>query len=323
MLNIQNLSICFRTTRGVVKAIDNINFSIKPGEVVGVVGESGCGKSVFALSIPGLLPQPPAFVESGEIIFKDRDLLKMKPNDLRRLRGNQISMIFQEPMTALNPVFTVGEQLMEVFRIHENLSRADALQSSIDMLTRVGVPVPDRRVKEYPYQLSGGLRQRVMIAIALACRPALLLADEPTTALDVSIQAQILELMSALKEEFGTAILLITHDLGVVAESTSRVAVMYTGRIVEEASTLDLFDHPLHPYTQGLLASIPRADASFATDSLNEIKGLVPGLRDLPTGCHFEPRCLEAIDICRTEAPALELAAPGHKVACWRRRNHA
>ena len=214
----------------------------------------------------------------GEILFKGRDLLKLSSNDLRLLRGNQIGMIFQEPMTALNPVFTIGNQLMEVFRVHGDLSRSAALARAIDMLAKVGVPAPERRVREYPYQLSGGMRQRVMIAMALAFRPALLLADEPTTALDVSIQAQILELMAALKEELGTAVLLITHDLGVVAEVTRRVAVMYTGRIMEEASTMDLFDRPLHPYTQGLMASIPRADASFETESLNEIIGVVPSL---------------------------------------------
>lgn len=322
MLNIQNLTICFRTPKGVTRAVDDLSLNIAPGEVMGIVGESGCGKSVLALSIMGLLPRPPALVSGGEIIFKGQDLLKLSSNDLRLLRGNQISMIFQEPMTALNPVFTVGNQLMEVFRIHGNLSRSEALKRAVDMLAMVGVPAPERRVKEYPYQLSGGMRQRVMIAMALAFRPALLLADEPTTALDVSIQAQILELMAALKEELGTAVLLITHDLGVVAEVTRRVAVMYTGRIMEEASTLDLFDHPLHPYTQGLMASIPRADASFETETLNEIDGVVPNLTDLPTGCHFEPRCPESIDICRAKAPTLETVDSGHRVACWQRVAH-
>jgi len=322
MLNIQNLTICFRTPKGVTRAVDDLSLSIAPGEVVGIVGESGCGKSVLALSIMGLLPQPPAFVSGGEILFKGQDLLKLSSNDLRLLRGNQISMIFQEPMTALNPVFTIGNQIMEVFRVHGNLSRSAAMARAIDMLAKVGVPAPERRVREYPYQLSGGMRQRVMIAMALAFRPALLLADEPTTALDVSIQAQILELMAALKEELGTAVLLITHDLGVVAEVTRRVAVMYTGRIMEEASTLDLFDRPLHPYTQGLMASFPRADASFETEALNEISGVVPSLTDLPAGCHFAPRCPEAIDVCRDKAPALETVDPGHRVACWRRGTH-
>jgi oligopeptide/dipeptide ABC transporter ATP-binding protein len=248
----------------------------------------------------------------------DKDLLTSSREEIRGIRGNRISMIFQEPMTALNPVFTVGNQLVEVFRVHRGMAAPEALRGAIDMLARVGVPAPERRIKEYPYQLSGGLRQRVMIAMALACRPALLLADEPTTALDVSIQAQILDLMTALKAEFNTAILLITHDLGVVAEVTRRVAVMYTGRIMEEAPTLDLFDTPLHPYTRGLLTSIPRADASFEIESLTEIKGVVPSVAALPPGCHFEPRCPEAIDICRAQAPALEEARPGHRVACWR-----
>lgn len=322
MLNIQNLTICFRTPKGVTRAVDDISLRIAPGEVVGIVGESGCGKSVLALSIMGLLPKPPAFVSGGEILFKGRDLLKLSSNDLRQLRGNQISMIFQEPTTALNPVFTVGNQLMEVFRIHGDHSRSAALEHSIDMLAKVGVPAPERRVREYPYQLSGGMRQRVMIAMALAFRPALLLADEPTTALDVSIQAQILELMAALKEELNTAVLLITHDLGVVAEATRRVAVMYTGRIMEEASTMDLFDRPLHPYTIGLMSSIPRADASFETEALNEISGVVPSLTDLPAGCHFAPRCPEAIDICQAKAPTLETVDSDHRVACWQRGAH-
>jgi len=318
MLSIRDLKTYFRTPQGIARAVDGVSLDIGPGEVVGVVGESGCGKSVMALSILGLLPRPPAYFAGGEIRFNDQNLLKLQPDELRRLRGNQISMIFQEPMSALNPVFTVGNQLQEVFQVHRNLNRSEALQSSIGMLARVGVPAPERRVREYPYQLSGGMRQRVMIAMALACRPALLLADEPTTALDVSIQAQIIELMIALKEELGTAILLITHDLGVVAEISQRVAVMYTGKIMEEAPTLDLFDHPLHPYTHGLLASIPRADASFEIDSLTEIMGVVPSVADLPPGCHFAPRCTEAIARCRTQAPVMQEVRPGHRVACWR-----
>jgi len=298
--------------------VDGVSLDIGPGQVMGVVGESGCGKSVMALSILGLLPSPPAFFPGGEILFDNQDLLKLPSDALRQVRGNQISMIFQEPMTALNPVYTVGNQLMEVFRVHRNLARSEALASSIEMLAKVGVPAPERRVREYPYQLSGGLRQRVMIAMALACRPALLLADEPTTALDVSIQAQILELMMDLKAELNTAILLITHDLGVIAEATQQVAVMYTGRIMEEAPTVGLFDHPLHPYTRGLMGSIPRADASFQTDRLNEIKGVVPSVAALPPGCHFEPRCPEAMEICRSQVPILEDVSPGHRVACWR-----
>lgn len=318
LLRINNLQTFFHSRQGTAKAVDGVSLHMDEGEVFGIVGESGCGKSVLALSILRLLPMPPAFFEGGEILFMDQDLLASSSEEIMGIRGNRISMIFQEPMTALNPVFTVGNQLTEVFRVHRGLGRTEARQSSIDMLAKVGVPVPERRIREYPYQLSGGMRQRVMIAMALACRPALLLADEPTTALDVSIQAQILDLMMALKSELNTAILLITHDLGVVAEVTRRVAVMYTGRIMEEAPTVDLFDHPLHPYTRGLLASIPRADASFETGSLNEIKGVVPSVAGLPPGCHFEPRCPEAMDLCRTQAPLLEDIRPGHRVACWR-----
>jgi len=318
LLQINNLQTFFRTPQGIARAVDGVSLQVGEGEVLGIVGESGCGKSVLALSILRLLPMPPAFFGGGEIRFQDKDLLTFSSEEIRGVRGNRISMIFQEPMTALNPVFTVGNQMMEVFRVHRNMGRADALENAVEMLATVGVPAPERRIREYPYQLSGGMRQRVMIAMALACRPALLLADEPTTALDVSIQAQILELMAALKAELNTAILLITHDLGVVAEVTRRVAVMYTGRIMEEAPTLDLFDTPLHPYTRGLLTSIPRADASFEIESLTEIKGVVPSVAALPPGCHFEPRCPVAIDICRAQAPALEEARPGHRVACWR-----
>jgi oligopeptide/dipeptide ABC transporter ATP-binding protein len=318
LLQINNLQTFFRTPQGVARAVDGVSLQVGEGEVLGIVGESGCGKSVLALSILRLLPMPPAFFGGGEIRFQDKDLLAFSSDEIRGIRGDRISMIFQEPMTALNPVFTVGNQMMEVFRVHRSMGRADALEKAVEMLAKVGVPAPERRIREYPYQLSGGMRQRVMIAMALACRPALLLADEPTTALDVSIQAQILELMTGLKAELNTAILLITHDLGVVAEITRRVAVMYTGRIMEEAPTLDLFDTPLHPYTRGLLTSIPRADASFEIDSLTEIKGVVPSAAALPPGCHFEPRCPEAIPICRTQAPPLEEARPGHRVACWR-----
>jgi len=321
MLSIRSLKTYFRTPQGVVRAVDGIDLFIDPGEVVGVVGESGCGKSVMALSILRLLPSPPAFFAGGDIFFKDKDLLKVTSDEIRRIRGNQISMIFQEPMSALNPVYTVGNQLMEIFLNHRNMGRREALKSSIDMLARVGVPAPERRVREYPYQLSGGMRQRVMIAMALSCRPALLIADEPTTALDVSIQAQILELMIELKEEFGMAILLITHDLGVVAEITQRVAVMYTGRVMEETSTLELFEEPLHPYTRGLMASIPRADLSFEEDTLSEIEGTVPSLLELPAGCHFEPRCPVSLDVCKHKAPLLEEVRPGHRVACWRMTN--
>ncbi|MEJ5357302.1 MAG: ABC transporter ATP-binding protein [Desulfobacterales bacterium] len=318
LLSIRGLEVHFRTPQGRAVAVDRVSLDIAAGEIVGLVGESGCGKSVLALSVLKLLPVPPALFAGGEIRFEGRDLLQADPREILSLRGNRISMVFQEPMTALNPVFTVGDQLAEVYRVHRGQSRSQALASAVEMLARVGVPAPTRRVREYPFQLSGGMRQRVMIAIALACRPALLLADEPTTALDVSIQAQILDLMISLNAELNTAILLITHDLAVVAEVTRRVAVMYTGRLVEEAPTAGLFASPLHPYTRGLLGSIPRADAWFRTESLNEIPGVVPSAFALPPGCHFAPRCPRAVDLCRREVPALEELLPGHRVACWR-----
>jgi oligopeptide/dipeptide ABC transporter ATP-binding protein len=318
LLRVHDLRTYFRTPHGIAKAVDGVSLHVDEGEVLGVVGESGCGKSVLSLSVLRLLPTPPAYFAGGRILFMGKDLLTAGEDELRAIRGNHISMIFQEPMTALNPVFTVGHQLMEVYRTHRHLGGGEALRNAVEMLARVGVPAPERRVREYPYQLSGGMRQRVMIAMALACRPALLLADEPTTALDVSIQAQILELMLELKRELNTAIVLITHDLGVVAEATQRVAVMYTGRIMEEAPTVDLFDRPLHPYTRGLMGSIPRAEASFETESLVEITGVVPSVAALPPGCHFEPRCPEAVDICRSRAPQLEEVGPGRRVACWR-----
>jgi len=318
LLRIDDLRTYFSTPHGVAKAVDGVSLHVDEGEVLGIVGESGCGKSVTSLSVMRLLPMPPAYFAGGRVLFMGKDLLAAPEDEILAIRGNRISMIFQEPMTALNPVFTVGQQLMEVYRTHRHLGKVDALRSAVEMLARVGVPAPERRVREYPYQLSGGMRQRVMIAMALACRPALLLADEPTTALDVSIQAQILELMMELKTELNTAILLITHDLGVVAEATQCVAVMYTGTIMEEASTVELFDRPLHPYTRGLMASIPRAEASFETESLAEIKGVVPSVAALPPGCHFEPRCPDAVEICRSRAPRLEAIGRGRRVACWR-----
>ena len=317
LLSIQNLTTQFDTAAGPVTAVNDLSLSLDGAETLAIVGESGCGKSVTALSILRLVPFPGRVV-SGRVLFEGIDLLTLPENEMRAVRGNRISMIFQEPMTSLNPVFRVGDQVAEGIMLHRGVNRREARHEATELLRKVSIPSPEQRYDEYPHQLSGGMRQRVMIAMALACRPALLLADEPTTALDVSIQAQILDLMTALKSELNTAILLITHDLGVVAEATRRVAVMYTGRIMEEAPTLDLFDAPLHPYTRGLLTSIPRADASFEIDSLTEIKGGVPSAAALPPGCHFEPRCPEAMDICRTQAPALEEARPGHRVACWR-----
>jgi len=318
LLRIDGLKTHFENRDGTIRAVDGVSFDVLPGETLAVVGESGCGKSVTLLSVLRLLPMPPARIVAGRVLFDGRDLLAVSDKEMRDVRGNAISMIFQEPMTSLNPVLTVGRQIAETLVLHRGLTQAEAMARAVDALAKVRISEPERRVKQYPHELSGGMRQRVMIAMALACRPALLLADEPTTALDVSIQAQILELMIGLKEELGTAILLITHDLGVVAEITRRVAVMYTGRIMEEATTLDLFDHPLHPYTRGLMASIPRADASFETDQLNEIKGVVPSAVGLPPGCHFEPRCPEAFETCRSSRPELEEVRPAHHVACWR-----
>jgi oligopeptide/dipeptide ABC transporter ATP-binding protein len=290
---------------------------VAAGDVLGIVGESGCGKSVLSLSILRLLPMPPAFFAGGQILFDGKDLLKASSEEVRRIRGNRISMIFQEPMTALNPVFTIGNQLAEVFQVHEAMGRSQALEKSVEMLETVGVPAPQRRVKEYPYQLSGGMRQRVMIAMALACRPALLIADEPTTALDVTIQAQILELMNKMREELQTAIVIISHDLGVIAETAKRVAVMYTGQIMESADTLSLFDNPLHPYTRGLMRAIPSLEMNADKGELYEIAGVVPSLTALPPGCPFNPRCPRVGDICRQQLPELREAAPGHRVACW------
>ena len=317
LLDIRHLRTHFQTPQGTVRAVDDASLSVAAGDVLGIVGESGCGKSVLSLSILQLLPKPPAFFAGGQILFDGQDLLKASAEDIRKIRGNRISMIFQEPMTALNPVFTIGNQLAEVFRVHWSLGRSASIEKSIEMLETVGVPAPQRRVKEYPYQLSGGMRQRVMIAMALACRPALLIADEPTTALDVTIQAQILELMNKLREELKTAIVIISHDLGVIAETASSVVVMYTGRIMESADTLTLFDNPLHPYTRGLMRAIPSLEMNVDNGELYEITGVVPSLSALPPGCPFNPRCPRVGDICRQQLPELREAAPGHLVACW------
>jgi len=317
LLEICNLRTHFKTPQGTVRALDDVSLEIGSKDVLGIVGESGCGKSVLALSILQLLPKPPAFYAGGKIIFEGHDLLRATAEEVRKIRGNRISMIFQEPMSALNPVFTIGNQLSEVFRVHWSLGGSQALAKSAEMLEKVGVPAPQRRVREYPYQLSGGMRQRVMIAMALACRPALLIADEPTTALDVTIQAQILDLMGQLREELGTAIVIISHDLGVIAETADRVAVMYTGQIMESADTLSLFATPLHPYTRGLMKAIPSLAASAGQTELYEIAGVVPSLLDLPTGCPFNPRCPQVDSICRNQKPSLREVADGHRVACW------
>ena len=318
LLKIRDLHTHFQTPQGAAaRAVDGVSLRVAAGEVLGIVGESGCGKSVLALSILRLLPMPPAVFAGGEIIFRGRNLLTLSEREIRNIRGNEISMIFQEPMTALNPVFTIGNQLAEVFRIHQGASRSEARANAVDMLETVGVPIPGNRVKEYPHELSGGIRQRVMIAMALACRPKLLIADEPTTALDVTIQAQILDLMERLRQELGTAIILITHDLGVIAEISHRVVVIYAGRIMEQATTLELFDRPLHPYTRGLMQAIPSPEATRKSQDLYEIRGVVPSLLALPQGCRFHPRCPYVQDICKEREPGLLEIFPGHWAACW------
>jgi oligopeptide/dipeptide ABC transporter ATP-binding protein len=317
LLDIRHLRTHFKTPQGTVRAVDDVSLTVAAGEVLGIVGESGCGKSVLSLSILRLLPMPPAIFAGGQILFDGQDLLKASTEEIRRIRGNRISMIFQEPMSALNPVFTIGNQLAEVFRVHQSLGKAEALEKAVTMLETVGVPAPRRRVKEYPYQLSGGMRQRVMIAMALACRPALLIADEPTTALDVTIQAQILDLMEQLRRDLDTAIIMVSHDLGVIAETAQRVVVMYTGKIMEAAETVALFDTPLHPYTRGLMRAIPAVTSRRDQGELYEISGVVPSLLNLPSGCPFNPRCPLVGDICRRREPELREAAPGHWAACW------
>ncbi|MFZ0612557.1 MAG: ABC transporter ATP-binding protein [Desulfobacterales bacterium] len=317
LLDIRHLRTHFLTPHGTVRAVDDVSLTVDAGEVLGIVGESGCGKSVLSLSILRLLPMPPAFFGGGQILFDGQDLLKASTEEIRRIRGNRISMIFQEPMSALNPVFTIGNQLSEVFQVHRSMGKGEALEKAVAMLETVGVPAPRRRVKEYPYQLSGGMRQRVMIAMALACRPALLIADEPTTALDVTIQAQILDLMEQLRRGLNTAIIMVSHDLGVIAETARRVVVMYTGKVMEAAETVALFDTPLHPYTRGLMRAIPAVTSHRDQGELYEISGTVPSLLNLPSGCPFSPRCPLVGDICRRREPELREVAPGHSVACW------
>jgi peptide/nickel transport system ATP-binding protein len=318
LLEVDRLQTWFFTRDGVVRAVDGVSFSVFPGETLAVVGESGCGKSVTSLSILRLIASPPGRVVGGRVMFEGRDLLGLSEPEMRELRGNEISMIFQEPMTSLNPVLTVGRQIAEALTLHRGMTRAEALARAVEMLRLVDIPEPERRVGEYPHQLSGGMRQRVMIAMALACNPRLLIADEPTTALDVTIQAQILDLMRALKEKTGAAIVLITHDLGVVAEMAQRVIVMYAGRKVEEAPVELLFARPRHPYTRGLLSSIPRlGEGGASRRRLAEIPGVVPSLREAISGCVFAPRCPYAVERCRREYPPLEEKGAGHAVACW------
>ncbi|MBN9449276.1 MAG: ABC transporter ATP-binding protein [Bosea sp.] len=317
LLEIDKLQTHFRTPDGINRAVDGVSFSIEAGQTLAVVGESGCGKSVTAMSILRLIPEPPGKM-AGAIRFQGRNLLECSDAEMRQIRGNEISMIFQEPMTSLNPVLTVGRQIGETLRLHQNMSKAQATERAVEMLQLVGIPEPRRRVAEYPHQLSGGMRQRVMIAIALACSPKLLIADEPTTALDVTIQAQILDLMRDLKARVGAAIMLITHDLGVVAEVADQVVVMYAGRKVEEAPVGELFANPRHPYTQGLLGAVPKLGSSLSghTERLSEIPGLVPSLKKRIDGCVFAGRCPMVTDLCRQVAPGLELKAAGHIAAC-------
>jgi oligopeptide/dipeptide ABC transporter ATP-binding protein len=316
LLSVENLGVHFRSSEGVFAAVDGISFSVRRGETLGIVGESGCGKSVTSLAIMGLVPQPAGSIAQGRILFEGEDLAGKSAREMRRIRGNEISMIFQEPMTSLNPVYTVGDQIIEAIQLHESVSNAEARRRAIEMLGLVRIPNPESRVDEYPHQMSGGMRQRVMIALALACHPKLLIADEPTTALDVTIQAQILDLMRDLRDRTGTATILITHDLGVVAEVVHRVVVMYAGRIVEEAPVEDLFTNPQHPYTLGLLGSIPKLH--LEEEQLATIEGTVPNPYDMPSGCKFNPRCPFSDDRCRSEVPPLAELAPGHRAACWR-----
>ncbi|MHB8828079.1 MAG: ABC transporter ATP-binding protein [Syntrophales bacterium] len=318
ILEIRNLSSHFETARGIVRAVDGVSLKIAAGQTVAVVGESGCGKTVLALSILRLL-SPPGRIIGGEILLKGMNLLNLSEAEMRKVRGRDISMIFQEPMTSLNPVFQIGEQIAEVFRLHQAASRSDARIKSVDMLRMVGIPSPEKRAKEYPHQMSGGMRQRVMIAIAMACSPQVMLADEPTTALDVTIQAQIIDLILSLQRKTGTAVLLITHDLGVVSEAADFAFVMYAGRIVEGSPAKDLLISPRHPYTNGLINSLPGRKAAFGRGVfLDAIPGMVPPLYNLPPGCRFQERCREALPICLEEEPPLTEVAPGHYCRCWK-----
>jgi len=319
LLRVRDLKTYFVTDRGAgtARAVDGVSFDLQPGETLGIVGESGCGKTVTSLSILRLIPEPPGHIRPGSYIeFEGRNLLTLAPKELRAIRGNRIAMIFQEPMTSLNPVLTIGDQVAEAAIVHQRLSRRAARARAIEMLQQVGIPDPGSRVDHYPHQLSGGMRQRVMIAMALICHPQILIADEPTTALDVTIQAQILELLTRLQQQLGMAVLLITHDLGVVAGTADRVVVMYAGQVVETAPTPELFARPRHPYTEGLMASIPRLDRP--RERLHSIPGSVPAATAWPAGCRFHPRCPFAWEKCRTEEPPLlDTEVPGHSARCW------
>ena len=316
ILEVKNLSTFFKTDEGIVKAVQGISFDLARGETLGVVGESGCGKSVASLSLMRLIPSPPGKTVNGEVIFEGTDLLSISEKKMRKIRGDEISMIFQDPMTSLNPFLKISTQLMESFVLHRGLNKKEAYRQSIEMLKLVGIPAPEKRVDDYPHQFSGGMRQRAMIAMALCCRPKILIADEPTTALDVTIQAQILELMRELSQRFETATILITHDLGVVAGFCENVMVMYAGQIVERAASLDLFQEPKHPYTKGLLNSIPRPDRK-SEERLFSIEGQPPNLINIPACCPFYPRCNSATEICRQRRPPAMQFGNGHTVNCW------
>ncbi|RDB60402.1 peptide ABC transporter ATP-binding protein [Gordonibacter sp. 28C] len=314
LLSVKNLSTEFPVKKGVVKAVEDVSFDVDEGEILAIVGESGSGKSVTSLSVMGLLAEP-GHVAGGSMEFEGKDLVHLSEREYRALRGNDMAMIFQEPMTSLNPVYRVGKQIVEAIRTHENVSKKEARERAIDMLRKVGIPSPEKRIDDYPHQMSGGMRQRVMIAMALSCNPKLLIADEPTTALDVTIQAQILDLLRRLRDDTGMAVLLITHDLGVVSETADRVVVMYCGQVVEEAEVRTLFDHPMHPYTLGLLKSIPRLEDDDSK-RLYMIKGMVPNPLEMPPGCHFSDRCDSCMDICHEKIPDL-VDLDGHKVRCF------
>ncbi len=321
LLEVNNLVTQFFTMEGVVKAVDDISYNLEAGETLGLVGESGCGKSVSALSVMRLIPWPPGKVMNGEVLFEGEDLLKIDNNEMRSIRGKEIAMVFQEPMTSLNPVLTIGRQLTETMELHLNLDKQGARQRAVDLLQMVGIPDPDRRLVQYPHQFSGGMRQRVMIAMALSCNPKLLIADEPTTALDVTIQAQILELMKSLCREFGTALIVITHNLGVVARYADRVNVMYAGKIIEKGTSEEIYHQPKHPYTLGLLQSVPRLDEPRRV-KLEPIEGQPPDLINLPPGCSFRSRCRYAIEKCTVDVPPLEVyESSGHVAACWEAHN--
>lgn len=315
LLSVNRLKTHFTTPDGVIRAVDDVSFQVDKGKVMGLVGESGCGKSMTALSLMRLVP-PPGRIVSGEMFFDGHDLLKLNSEEIRKLRGNRMAMVFQDPMTSLNPVFSVGNQIAEILRVHKGLKRSEALDKAQSLLQRVGIPDPSRRIREYPHQLSGGMKQRVMIAMAIACEPSLIIADEPTTALDVTIQAQILRLLRELIESSNTALILISHDLGVIAEMADEVAIMYAGKIVEYATTSALFAEPLHPYTIGLLQSIPRGEEK-KKKRLRTIEGSVPKLYELPSGCMFNPRCKYIVERCRREEPELIDVGGGHLVRCW------